>query len=63
MELENFRDAVLARPADIVTLRQGIETVEVAAAILAASGTVTRSACRLSRDADPPAPAMDGVAT
>ena len=29
-ELENFRDAVLGKPADIVTMRQGLETVEVA---------------------------------
>ena len=36
VELENFRDAVLGKPADIVTMRQGIETVEVADAILAA---------------------------
>ena len=37
VELENFRDAVLQKPADIVTLRQGVDTLEVADAILAAS--------------------------
>jgi UDP-N-acetylglucosamine 3-dehydrogenase len=36
-ELENFRDAILQKPADIVTLRQGIDTLEVANAVLAAS--------------------------
>ena len=41
MELENFRDAVLSQPADIVTLRQGVEAVEVADAVLAASHTGT----------------------
>jgi predicted dehydrogenase len=34
-ELENFRDAVLGQPADIVTMRQGTEVLEVAAAMLA----------------------------
>lgn len=38
VELEHFRDAVLGRPADIVTMRQGLAAVEVADAILAASG-------------------------
>ena len=37
VELENFRDAVLGKPADIVTMQQGVDTVEVAAAVLAAS--------------------------
>jgi UDP-N-acetylglucosamine 3-dehydrogenase len=37
VELENFRDAVLQKPADIVTLRQGIDTLDVANAILVAS--------------------------
>jgi len=37
LELENFRDAVLGKPADIVTMRQGVEAVEVADAVLAAS--------------------------
>lgn len=37
VELENFRDAVLGKPADIVTMQQGHETVEVATAILTAS--------------------------
>ena len=36
-ELENFRDAVLGKPADIVTMRQGVETIEVADAVLTAS--------------------------
>jgi predicted dehydrogenase len=38
-ELENFRDAALGKPADIVTMRQGVEAVEVAGAVLAASAT------------------------
>ena len=37
VELENFRDAVLGKPADIVTMQQGVDTIEVAAAVLAAS--------------------------
>jgi predicted dehydrogenase len=37
VELENFRDAILQKPADIVTLRQGVDTLEVADAILRAS--------------------------
>lgn len=37
VELENFRDAILGKPAEIVGLRQGVETVEVAVAVLAAS--------------------------
>ena len=37
VELESFRDAVLQKPADIVTLWQGVDTLEVADAILAAS--------------------------
>jgi len=36
-ELENFRDAVLGKPADIVTMRQGVETIEAASAMLAAA--------------------------
>ena len=36
-EMENFRDAVLGKPADIVTMLEGLETVEVATAVLAAS--------------------------
>lgn len=44
VEHEKFRDAVLGREADIVTLEQGLRTVEVAAAILtsAADGGVVR---------------------
>lgn len=40
-ELENFRDAVLQKPADIVTLRQGVGTLEVADAVLVASRECT----------------------
>jgi UDP-N-acetylglucosamine 3-dehydrogenase len=40
-ELEQFRDAVLQKPADIVTLRQGVDTLEVAEAVLAASRECT----------------------
>jgi predicted dehydrogenase len=36
-ELENFRDAVLGKPADIVTLAQGVDTIEVAESVLAAA--------------------------
>jgi predicted dehydrogenase len=36
-ELESFRDAVLRKSADIVTLRQGVDTLEVAEAVLEAS--------------------------
>lgn len=44
VEHELFRDAVLGEPADICTLRQGLRTVEVAAAVLesAMSGTTIR---------------------
>jgi predicted dehydrogenase len=40
-EHEAFRDAVLGKPADIVTMRQGLATVAVAEAALrsAASGS------------------------
>jgi predicted dehydrogenase len=43
-ELEAFRDAAAGQPADIVTLAQGVETLEVAQAVLAASkeGTAVR---------------------
>jgi len=37
VELENLRDAILRKPADIVTLRQGVDTLGVADAVLAAS--------------------------
>ena len=47
-ELENFRDAVLGKPADIVTLRQVVDTLEVAEAVLEASRN--RSAIALSSD-------------
>ena len=44
VEHEQFRDAVLGKSADIVTLAQGMRTVEVAAAVLdsAAGGGVVR---------------------
>jgi predicted dehydrogenase len=38
-EHENFRDAVLGLPADIVTMRSGLTTVEVAEAILQSAKT------------------------
>ncbi len=38
-EHENFRDAVLGLESDIVTMRQGLETVAVAEAILESSAT------------------------
>ena len=41
VELENFRDAILQKPADIVTLRQAVDTLQVADAILAASRNCT----------------------
>jgi predicted dehydrogenase len=34
MEHENFRDAILGKPADIVTMEQGLATVLVAEAII-----------------------------
>jgi UDP-N-acetylglucosamine 3-dehydrogenase len=39
VELENFRDAVLGKPAEIVSLGQGVQAVEVAEAVLAASAS------------------------
>jgi predicted dehydrogenase len=39
VEHELFRDAVLGKPADICTLRQGMRTVEVAAAVLESATT------------------------
>lgn len=41
MELEHFRDAILGKVADIVTMRQGVAAVEVADAIVSASGAGT----------------------
>jgi UDP-N-acetylglucosamine 3-dehydrogenase len=38
-EHEKFRDAVLGKPADIVTMRQGLATVQVAEAILKSART------------------------
>lgn len=44
VEHEAFRDAVLGRPADIVTLREGLRTVEISEAVLlsAETGTTTK---------------------
>jgi len=39
MEHENFRDAVLGKPADIVTMEQGLATVLVAEAVLESAKT------------------------
>lgn len=41
MEHENFRDAVLGKPVDIVTMQQGLRTVVVAEAIIESSKTST----------------------
>lgn len=41
VEHENFRDAVLGRPADIVTMEQGLRTVIVAEAIIESAATGT----------------------
>ena len=59
-ELENFRDAVLGKPADIVTMWQGVETVEVAMAVLAAArdGSAVRIPASGVGLADVPAPAL-----
>ncbi|MDX3237757.1 Gfo/Idh/MocA family oxidoreductase [Streptomyces sp. ME03-5709C] len=38
VEHERFRDAVLGMPSDIVTLRQGLRTVEVSAAVIESAG-------------------------
>ncbi len=38
-EHENFRDAVLGKPADIVTLKQGLNTVRVAEAVIESANT------------------------
>ncbi len=37
VELEHFRDAVLGRPADTVSLWQGVRTLEVGDAVLSAA--------------------------
>jgi predicted dehydrogenase len=39
VEHERFRDAVEGKESDIVTLRQGMRTVEVAAAVLQSART------------------------
>ncbi|GAA2096279.1 Gfo/Idh/MocA family oxidoreductase [Microlunatus panaciterrae] len=41
VEHENFRDAVLGRPADIVTMEQGLTTVVVAEAMIESANTGT----------------------
>ena len=38
-ELATFRDAVLGRPASIVTVEQGLRTVQVAEAVLRSAQT------------------------
>jgi UDP-N-acetylglucosamine 3-dehydrogenase len=51
VELEAFRDAILQKPADIVTIWQGVDTIKVADAILTASSNceaVTINAGELS---------------
>ncbi|RAG83620.1 gfo/Idh/MocA family oxidoreductase [Streptacidiphilus pinicola] len=50
VEHESFRDAVVGKQADIVTLRQGLRTVEVSAAVLASAesgGTVKIPSARI----------------
>jgi predicted dehydrogenase len=39
MEHEHFRDAVLGKPSDIVTMEQGLATVMVAEAIIESANT------------------------
>jgi len=39
VEHENFRDAVLGKDADIVTLEQGLATVRVAEAVIESAAT------------------------
>jgi len=58
-ELENFREAVMDRPADIVTMRQGVEAVEVADAILTASRD--RAAIELAVGGEPVVAVSDGL--
>jgi UDP-N-acetylglucosamine 3-dehydrogenase len=55
VELENFRDAVLGKPADIVSLRQGAEAIQVASTILdaALTGTGARDGDHDQRPATP----------
>ncbi|MEU3102694.1 Gfo/Idh/MocA family protein [Streptomyces griseoflavus] len=48
VEHELFRDAVLGRPADICTLRQGLRTVEVAEAVL--KSAIDGSTVHIDRD-------------
>ena len=39
MEHENFRDAVLGKPADIVSMEQGLATIQIAEAIIKSAKT------------------------
>ncbi|GGL08778.1 Gfo/Idh/MocA family protein [Mangrovihabitans endophyticus] len=49
VEHERFRDAVAGESADIVTLRQGLRTVEVAAAVIESARSGAVVPCGLSR--------------
>ena len=44
-EHENFRDAVLGKPADVVTLEQGLATLAVAEAMIESANTGTTVSC------------------
>ncbi|WP_038841077.1 Gfo/Idh/MocA family protein [Salinispora arenicola] len=52
VEHERFRDAVEGKDSDIVTLRQGLRTVQVAAALLESAGTGTTVSVAPSDDAN-----------
>ena len=45
VEHENFRDAVLGKPADVVTLEQGLATLAVAEAMIESANTGTTVSC------------------
>lgn len=49
MEHENFRDAILGKPADIVTMEQGLATVVVAEAIIESAQTNSTVMITVSR--------------
>ena len=51
VEHENFRDAALGLPADIVTMRDGLATVKVAEAILRSAGGAETVRLHADRDA------------
>ncbi|MCD0484713.1 Gfo/Idh/MocA family oxidoreductase [Streptacidiphilus sp. ASG 303] len=55
VEHERFRDAVEGKPGDLVTLRQGLRTVQVSAAVLESAQRRTTVAVR-ARIADEPQP-------